>query len=153
MARCSYKHCPKPEEDILGEEQAVRNGKVFHKGCLDTSETIKKIVDLYYTKVSNTVVMTVLVRTINNIVFEKGIDSHYLLYALNSAVIRKRQIKSPVYLQYLIDDFDIKKAWEAEQGKRLLKEAQNASVAQNVTAPVFKQSESLTGFNLIFNGR
>lgn len=153
MCKCAYKHCLYVSNEIKPEDDVVRGTKHYHRKCCDAMDTIKEIIDVYYTKVSSTVVMTKLVRIINNIVFTKQVDCHYLLFALKQAIAKNWVIRDPASLQYMVDDYNIKKKWESEQGRRIIEEAKQQSVADDVSAPSFKvSSDKPLGFDTIFGG-
>lgn len=153
MCKCAFKYCLYVSPDIKPEDDVEKGGKHYHKKCLDVSETIKEILDVYYNDVSKTVIMKNLRHTINIIVFTKHVDCHFLLFALKQAIAQKRQIKAPAYLYYLIDDYDLKKKWETEQGRKIIREAKEQSQADDVSAPSFKTgSDKPVGFDAIFGG-
>ena len=153
---CSYRHCLYVTKEIPPPDDVIRNGKHYHKKCLETSENIKAIVDLYYKKVSDTVVMKTLLATINNIVFTKQIDSKYLLFALQKAIEKGTRIKAPYSLQYVIDDYAIKEEWKRIYAAKIKREAQENSVVDESAkqAPKFKRSSGKPeGFDGIFGGK
>lgn len=153
MCKCAYKHCLYVSPEIKPEDVVTRGSKYYHKKCLDTLDTIKEIIDTYYNNVSQTAVMKVLMSVVNNIVFTKQIDCHYLLFALKQAIAQKRTIKAPVALYYLIDDYKIKKQWESVLGRKIMREAQEQSEVDPTSAPSFKQSNNKpAGFDTIFGG-
>ena len=139
---CSYKHCLYVTKEIPPPDDVIRNGKHYHKKCLETSENIKAIVDLYYKKVSDTVVMK--------------IDSKYLLFALQKAIEKGTRIKAPYSLQYVIDDYAIKEEWKRIYAAKIKREAQENSVVDESAkqAPKFKRSSGKPeGFDAVFGGK
>lgn len=114
--KCNFKHCD-CDETLTDENREVLSGKSYHKKCLQTKNDIIEIRDYYISNVSNTVVVGMLVKTINNIIFDKKVDSQFLKFALEYAVFNNISIKSPFSLHYLIDNSRIKTAWTKEQTK------------------------------------
>ena len=113
--KCGFRHCQHESCDV-SQDEAVRIGnRYFHEDCARTYKNIEEIKRLYYEKVSNTVVIPQLIKVINTILFNKHVDSDYLLFALKHAVNTKRSIKSPFFLHYIIDDYKIKEAWKKQQ--------------------------------------
>lgn len=113
--KCSYKHCKHSSPLISEDESPVKVGsRYMHEDCAKNQENITAIRDLYFNEVSNTVVMSQLVNVINNIIFNKNVDSDYLLFALKYALKYKIQIKSPYTLHYIIDYKRIKDAWQSK---------------------------------------
>ena len=113
--KCGFRHCQHESCDV-SQDEAVRIGsRYFHEDCAKTYHNIEAIKQLYYEKVSNTVVMPQLINVVNNILFKKHIDSDYLLFALQYAINTKRTINYPQGLHYIIDDYRIKEAWKKQQ--------------------------------------
>ena len=113
--KCGFRHC-QHESCEVSQDEAVRVGtRYYHEDCAQIYKNIEEIKQLYYTKISNTVVMPQLISVVNNIIFKKHVDSNYLLFALKYAVNTKRKINYPQGLHYLIDDYRIKEAWNKQQ--------------------------------------
>lgn len=112
--KCNFKHC-KCDEVLTDENREVVNGKSYHRTCLRTKNDIVEIRDYYIENVSSTVVIGMLVKVINNIIFDKQVNSQFLKFALKYAVETKISIKSPLSLHYLIDNSKIKDVWKRKQ--------------------------------------
>lgn len=129
--KCSFKHC-QHESCEVSQGEAVQVGKRhMHKDCAEISNNITQIRDLYYEKISKTVVMKQLVSVINNLVFKKNVDSGYLLFALSHAISAKIPIKSPYSLHYLADNQRIKQLWNKKQSQKILEEMKTAAQNQS----------------------
>ena len=99
---CAWKHCTHPSP-VISDGEGVGVGKTwFHKDCNETRLLLKEIGETYFEQVSKNVVYAQLVRTINNIVFSKGVDPKLLLFALRYAIKHKIPLKSPYGLHYLV---------------------------------------------------
>ena len=106
--KCAFKHC-QHEPCEVSQGEAVKMGtRYMHKDCAEKSEYIQKTRDLYFEKISNTVVMKQLVSVLNNLVVKKNVDPKFLYFAVDFAVSNKIPIKSPYGLHYLIDNNRIK---------------------------------------------
>lgn len=135
---CNFRFCPY-ENKIVPEGTGVLSGKRwFHEDCLKTRDNMEAVKRIYYEHISQTVVMSQLVKTIQNIVINKGVDSEYLLFAVKFVVTKRQTIRSPYGLHYIIDDPTVKAAWERkkmqdEQRKqrRLEKEAVQFTAKQS----------------------
>jgi hypothetical protein len=127
----------------------------MHEDCAKINDNISKIRDLYYEKVSNTVVMKQLVSIINNLIFKKNIDSEYLLFALNHAISAKIPIKSPYGLHYLIDNKRIKDLYNKKQSQKIaeqIREEVEEMVEPKVNSTFSYSNNSNLGFGGIFKG-
>ena len=115
--KCAFKHCKHEKQDVLESESEKVGNRYMHKDCAKTSINITKVKDLYYEKISKTVVMKQLVSVINAIVFNKNIEAEYLFFALSYAISNKIPIRSPYGLHYLIDNNKIKSTWKKKQSQ------------------------------------
>lgn len=156
--KCAFKHCQhKPCEVPQGEAVKVGN-RYMHKDCAEKSEYIQKTRDLYFEKVSNTVVMKQLVNVLNNLVIKKNVDPKFLYFAVDFAISNKIPIKSPYSLHYLVDNNRIKEMWNkkkaAEVANQIREEAENFEPAHQIMNNSFKYSINKdTGFGGIFGGK
>jgi hypothetical protein len=137
IVKCRFSKCLKIHDtNELRREDAVSTGKngsyFYHPDCYHLSQTISKIRDVYFEQVNplmtNTQIKT-LVNVINKIVFDKKVDADYLLFALETYIKYKKKDLNVPGLYYIIQDKDIKKAWEKKQEReireRLKEELQN----------------------------
>lgn len=156
--KCAFKHCQhKPCEVPQGEVVKVGN-RYMHKDCAEKSDYIKKTRDLYYEKISNTVVMKQLVSVLNNLVIKKNVDPKFLYFAVDFAVSNKIPIKSPYGLHYLIDNNRIKEMWnkkkDTEIAKQIREEAENTEPTPQIASNSFNYSvDKSAGFGGIFGGK
>jgi hypothetical protein len=151
--KCGFKHC---KHGDISQSEAIKVGtRYMHKECYEISENITKIRDTYYEKVSNTVVVKQLVSVINNIVITKNIDSSYVLFALNYAIISNIPIKSPYGLHYLIDNKRVKDAWNKKKSQEVvakIKEDAEHEIIQTEKVTFKYIATESKGFDSIFNG-
>jgi len=153
--KCAFKHCKHKNQDVLELDAEKVGNRYMHKDCAKTSLNINKVKDLYYEKISKTVVMKQLVSVINAIVFNKNIDAEYLFFALSYAISNKIPIRSPYGLHYLIDNKNIKSNWEKKQSQAIREEIEEEDfILPEVNKPTsFTFSiEKNTGFGGIFKG-
>lgn len=135
--KCRYKHCKHSSRDIPREDAVKVGNSYMHPDCAKTSRLLVEIRDFYYEYVSKTVVMKTLMATINNIVFQKGVDPEYLMFVLNYAVIHKMTIRSPYGLHYLIDNSRIKSEWKKREDQKVIKSAMMDSNEGKVPTSTF----------------
>lgn len=156
--KCAFKHCQhEPCEVSQGEAVKVGN-RYMHQDCAEKSEYIKKTRDLYFEKISNTVVMKQLVSVLNNLVVQKNVDPKFLYFAVDFAISNKIPIKSPYGLHYLIDNNRIKEMWNKkvanEIAKQIREEIENTEPTVQATNSTFKYfADKNVGFGGIFGGK
>lgn len=156
--KCAFKHC-QHESCEIPQDEAVKVGtRYMHKDCAEKSEYIKKTRDLYFEKISNTVVMKQLVSVLNNLVIKKNIDPKYLYFAVDFAISNKIPIKSPYGLHYLVDNNRIKELWNKKQSDKIAKqireEAEDSIKLVSPTNNSFNYSvDKNIGFGGIFGGK
>ena len=129
--------------------------RYFHPDCLkkrDDMETVKK---LYFENISDTVVPAQLVKTSQNIVIGKNVDSEYLVFAMRYVIANKIQLNSPYGLHYIIDNYKIKQAWKdrkaKEEQKKVQEEIQKLDKKEEITFTFVNKKKE--GFESIFGGR
>lgn len=113
--KCSFRHCQHESCEVMQDEAVKLKNRYYHEDCAKIYKNIEEIKTLYYEKISNTVVMPQLINVINNIIFNKKVDSDYFLFAIKYAINIKRKINYPQGLHYIIDDYRIKEAWKKKQ--------------------------------------
>ena len=151
---CGFKYCSH-ETKKVPEGEAVKSGtKYFHEDCLKIRDNMEAVKRVYYENVSNTVVMSQLVKVIQTIVINKGVDSEYLLFALKLAIANKIAINSPYGLHYIIDYSNIKNAWNAKQANMQRKKtAELAKMQPRNSGVSFTAAKTKKdGFESIFGG-
>lgn len=146
-----YNHCFENNSMIPAGEEVKGGNRYYHKKCLETKQNIEKTRDYYYENVSKSVVMSQLVKVLNQIVFDKDIDSEYLLFALQYAVENNLSIKSPYSLHYIIDYARVKSAWYKRNEPEQKEEVQSVpEIAQNVLEPKVNKSTDDEQVNQIY---
>ena len=97
IVKCRYSHCLHESKE-LNAEDAVKVGKsaYYHKDCCQTKENIAEIADTFVKRVDKNVAYPLLTKTINNIVFNKKVDSDIFSNVLDKAskdYTDKREVK------------------------------------------------------------
>jgi hypothetical protein len=155
--KCAFKHCKYSPCEIPQGEAVKMGTRYMHMECAKTSVYIQKTKDLYYRKISKTVVMSQLMNVINNIVINKDVDAEYLYFALYYAILNKINIRSPYGLHYIVDNNRIKNEWKIYKSKKIAMEIEKSSSkgerpADNMTAFTYSAKPANTGFGTIFGG-
>lgn len=156
--KCAFKHCQHESCDIPQGEAVKVGNRYMHKDCAEKSEYIQKTKDLYYEKVSKTVVMKQLVNVLNGLVINKNIDPKFMYFALDYAISNKIPIRSPYGLHYLIDNNRVKEAWKkkkaTEIARQIREEVEITEPTVQTTNNSFKYSvDKAVGFGGIFGGK
>lgn len=93
-------------------------------------------------------------KTINNIVFDKKVDSEYLLFALKFAIAQNITLNSPFGLHYIINNTNIQKAWRSKQARaeeaKMKEEIKKLQIKAEVNFSFKNQKKD--GFDSIFGG-
>lgn len=118
---CKYSYCKETEE--LCDTNCITIGKnKYHSVCAKKFNAKKAIRELYYERVSKTVVFAQLNKIINKIIDDKDVSPEYFYFALRYAINHGFPIKSPMSLYYIIDNSDIKDAYKKFSQKNQNKE-------------------------------
>ena len=118
IVKCRYAHCLHESKDVNTEEAVHVGNMYYHQDCFQVKEDINKIVELFAMKVNPNVVYPVLKRTVNNIVFGKGVASDFLLFGLNYYIKKKIPLNYPAGLYYVIQNKDVQKEYDKQFTKR-----------------------------------
>lgn len=133
----------------LNKEDAVQGGSknyYYHPDCFHTMKTINRVKDLFVKEINPALTaqqIGMLMSTVNNIVFTKGIDVDMVLFALEYFIRYKPgALRYPAGLHYIVQDKDVIDAWQKEKDRRLRQEikAQMSNLVQ--------EDEGESGLNL-----
>lgn len=120
--KCKYAHCKHETKDIP-KGQEIKNGTGYwHEDCLKESLAIREVIDIFTKDINSNVVMPQLRRTINNIVYDKGIEAEFLLFGLKYYVSHKIPLNYPGGLYYVLQNKDVQKEWDRVQTRNIKKE-------------------------------
>lgn len=129
IVHCRYPKCSKLHESTeLKESEAVKGGSrsYYHPDCYHMMQTISQIKDVFYRDINPTLTgkqIGQLVSIVNNMVFGKGIDVDFILFAINYFVNYKPgKLKYPAGVTYIIQDCDVITAWDKKNQRQLREE-------------------------------
>lgn len=112
FVKCRYKHCIHPEDDKVPKEEMIKEGSTYyHKDCYEIKNNINEIIDLYCKKIGGHFTMAQLRKVINDIIFNKGNDSKFLLFGINYYINHGIKINNPAGLYYVLQNQDMIKQW------------------------------------------
>ena len=146
LVHCRYPKCKYLHDSTnLLKSDAVQGGdKLFyyHPDCYHTMQSITKIRDLFVQHINPLMTskqIATLVSTINNIVFNKGVDVDFLLFTVEYFINNKPgALKHPYGLHYIIQDKDVAAAWKKKQDKQI-----RQRMKEEIEKQAKKQAESV----------
>lgn len=155
--KCAFKHCIHESNELLPDQAVKIGNRYLHKDCAEIRQNIEKTRDIYYLRVSNTVVMSQLVKVIQHLVFNKKVDSGYLVFALTYALDNGMTIRSPYGLYYIVDNQRIKDAWSKKKAQETAEEIkslmEDSKFKVDPKGDSFKfRASSVEGFESILKG-
>jgi len=153
--KCKYSHCKHDTRDIPSDE-AVKVGKsaYYHEDCRREMELIKEIIDIFYVKVDNNVVMPRLRKVLNNIIYNKNVSPEYLLFGINY-FLKNKTLNYPEGLYYVASDSDVKSAWDKMIKKKISESAKDEFTVKDEdlnTSPSFTINQKQKSFSDILGG-
>lgn len=157
MVKCRYKYCHrKHETNELSVEDAVSTGKgmYWHKDCYAECENIKEIIDLWTDRVDPSPIFSQLKKVINQIVYDRNVESAYLLFALKYCINHGWKLRYPSGLHYVYKNEEAKQAWlqyKREEAIRNMTDQQFVVNEQEDEATNFEYKGSKRGFTRIIN--
>ncbi|GEM_PF-557627 len=135
--KCRYNHCKHETKDVLASEAVKDGNRYFHKDCYKTKEEINKIIELFAEYINPNVVFAVLRKVVNNIVFNRGVDSGLLLFGLNYYIANKITLNYPQGLYYVIQNKNVIKGYKEKKNKEyLIEQKKNLQKAEDDTEMV-----------------
>ena len=127
LVHCRYPKCKFLHETTeLVKEEAVKGGSknsYYHPDCWKTMQTVNQIRDTFCKEVDTTLTgkqIGSLVSIVNNMIFSKGEDPDYILFALRYFIKYKNgALKYPPGITYIVQDKDVIKTWNEIQEKKI----------------------------------
>ena len=116
--KCRYSHCKHEERELPRAEAVCCGNAYYHSDCYSEVNNIKECIDIYVNHFEAEPIFEHLKRVINKIIYEKGYDSDYLLYAMKYAASHRIPIRHPPGLYYLMKNDEIKSLWEKDKLSR-----------------------------------
>ena len=128
--KCGYKQCKlggKVNKDI-----AVKKGnRYYHSECLQEIYNKEQIRELFLKHINPTEIISLLNRTINQIIDVKKVSSEFLLYALEYVIKNKLPLNRAAGLYYIINNKHIKNDYMKQKAKEIDNKIRNKNVQSN----------------------
>lgn len=123
--KCRYSHCLHDSKEIPAGEE-VKSGKAFyyHKDCYKQKSNIDKVIDIWQKQIDRYVVYAQLRNVINNLVYNRKVDSSFLLYVVERGA-KEGYLRYPAGLYYAVNSAERQEEWKMLKAKKALSELQN----------------------------
>lgn len=116
---CGYTHCLHPNEKATESEMVLVGKKRFHKDCAEIREYIEEMKTLYFDNIDDKANYVEVISVLNNIIFKKGVDPRYMIFAIKYIIKKKARLKSPYSLHYLPTNKIIVNLYNKERGENI----------------------------------
>lgn len=123
---CKYKNCIFGNTEIPEGTEVLVGKQWCHPECAKIRENITSIIDLFTKYMNEDVIYAQLVKTINTMIFVKGIDSEMIEYGLRYYIHKKKKINYPGGLYYMIQDKEVQNYWNTVLNNRARTKAATA---------------------------
>lgn len=167
--KCRFKHCAHEDGKVRCDEAVKINKGYWHQDCYATSQIISELVEDYIENISSTVVVSLLRKVINEIVFGKKLynknipksesdlnAARYLEFAFQFAINHNIRVTHPQGLYYLIDNAMVKEAWKKKDNAEIQREqmnnVNNSDITNESGQTTFKIKKANVGFEGILGG-
>lgn len=159
---CRYKQCKHATKDIdvTKDEYVSKSNMYYHKDCYkakvngdwkdeNTKKDLQFIKTLWLENISKTVVYSQLFRTLNDLL-ARGVESDYLVFALQYCIEHKFNLNHPAGFPYFVDKKEIKEAY-AKKKNTSSGYNKNSFIAIETddAAPKFSFNKKQNGFQSI----
>lgn len=121
LVKCRNKHCLHDHEPIM-QDEAIRVGNAYyHKDCYEVVCNCKEAIDLFAKKINPDVSFAVLVKVINNLVYNQKIDSGFLVFVVKYSIENGINLRYPQGLYRLSQNPKIISEYKNKQNSIAMK--------------------------------
>lgn len=167
IKQCRYNCClhTSKEIDISQDEYEVvktdrGQNQFFHKDCLAHREAkeqkekkvkadIQLIKNIWIENISQTVAIPHLYKEINRLVFEQGISTEFIIFALQYCIKNHFKLRYPGGLKYYLDKQEIIDAYNKTKAKKVIAHAEFTAKETEDNTPKFSVNRKPSGFGSI----
>lgn len=152
--KCAYKHCRYEDKNVLQKDSIKIKTRYYHKECYEDIKNIDEIIRLFKEYVNPNVVYTVLRKVVNTIVYDKKIESEFLLFGLKYYIKNKIPLNYPQGLYYVIQNKNVSKCFEEKKVAKIKRNFQDYEyVGEEAGEQEFNfKSQHRIGFGDIIKG-
>ena len=138
--KCGYSKCKHDGIVNTDSDDCVEeNGKYYHRDCLREKNAIAEIIDFWYREIDEDVVFNQLRRVIDQLVYQRGMDASYILFAIKK---RAKFLNYPSGIYYAVGDKRLKADWRILHEAEILKEVKAKSNKSAKMEPAFQYAEA-----------
>lgn len=128
--KCAYKQCKLGGN--VSKDIAVKKGnRYYHRECLNELHNKEQIRKLFLEHINSTEVISLLNRTINNIIDVKKVPSDFLLFALKYVIKNKLSLNHATGMYYIINNNNIKKEYMKQKAREINSKIKTTNVSAN----------------------
>ena len=153
LKTCKCQKCVHDTREIdIDKDEFEHIGRYYyHKDCLKIRNDIVLIKDLWHNHISPNVVYSQLVKVLQDLIFNKGISSDYLVFLMNYIIKHKMVLRYPAGIRYYIDNQEIKTAYNKRKIKSVSPPQFVIPIDNDEPKFVIKPTNK-SGFGSIFGG-
>lgn len=134
--KCRWSHCKHGGE--VDKSEAVQVGSAYyHKDCYTEKKSIEDIITVYTERVDPNPIIPAIRKVINDLIFNKGYDAEYLLYAVNYCLDHGWKLKYPGGLYYVAKNDDVKTGWARKNMAKVKRQVEQEMKSVNSEPPEF----------------
>lgn len=122
--KCRYGHCLHDSKEISDGDEIKVGKTYYHKDCYKQKSDIDKVIDIWQKQIDRYVVYAQLRNVINNLVYNRKVDSGFLLYVVERGV-KEGYLRYPAGLYYAVNSTERQEEWKMLKAKKALIELQN----------------------------
>lgn len=131
--KCAWKHCKFDNVIKEDEDYEVINGRKYHRQCNCERENINQCITLFVEQVNDQIVMTQLRSVINNLIYNQGFESEYVVFSIQYAIEHPEyKLTYPQGLHRICKDQKIMDLWKNKQDQKIINSAKNSFVADDI---------------------
>ena len=163
IRKCRFIACKHKDKRIdIDNEPFVKEGnRYYHQDCFElkksnewktqkTRDDFVRFRDIWYNRISKTVNFQQLMQILNDYV-ARGVESEYLVFALEYVLDHNMNLNYPNGFKYYVDRNEIKRAYERHKAMRAKEQQKDFKPLIQDDSPKFTVKPKRTGFQSIIN--
>lgn len=126
VVKCKFPHCLHETNDLKRDE-AVRDGRsYYHPDCYQCKKDIEEIISLFVGHINANVPIAQLKKIVNTLIFERGVKSEYLRFAVSYAIANEIPLHNAPGLYSIVQDERVVAEWKRINDQKVLIEARDS---------------------------
>lgn len=115
---CRFKNCIHESREIAKEEAVKVGNLYYHEDCAKIKDDIALTIELFEKHINPNPVFVQLRAVINNIIFDRKVDSEFLVFALKYYIEKKIPLRYPQGLYYMVQNLEAKEAFDKKMAEK-----------------------------------